>query len=122
MADEERMVRVLINLLSNGIHFSPAGGRIVIEARQECEPDIEAPGGNALRMEISDQGPGISEDLLPHVFDRYRQGPQSRQGHGTGLGLAICKQIVEAHGGKIGATSSLGQGSKFWFTIKRAGP
>jgi PAS domain S-box-containing protein len=110
-ADPERVLQVLSNLLSNAIKFSPAGGEIHLTARNL--DDQEA------LIEVSDKGPGIAEDKLENIFDRFQQGDSSdtRTLGGTGLGLAICRSIVNQHGGRIWATSTPGKGTTFHFTL-----
>jgi signal transduction histidine kinase len=109
LADRDRMLQVLENLLRNAIHFSPKGGSVSVAA-------IAAEGGSS-RFLVRDEGPGIEPDVLPHVFDRYWQAPASGRRRGSGLGLYIAKGIVEAHGGRIWVESSLGAGSTFLFTV-----
>jgi signal transduction histidine kinase len=72
-----------------------------------------------LRIEISDNGPGVAPELKEKIFDRFQQASidDSRKLGGAGLGLAICKSIVEQHGGQIGVDSEPGAGAKFWFTL-----
>lgn len=110
-ADRERLLRVLDNIISNGVRFTPAGGSVRVSAVQR---------GDQVRFEVMDTGPGIAPSDQPHVFDRFwrasRAGPS-----GTGLGLAIARGIVEAHGGRIGVESTPGQGSCFWFEIPVSG-
>lgn len=106
-ADADRMVQVVVNLLSNAAKFSPAGGATVqvgIEAR-----------GEWVRLSVRDQGAGIPDSFRHQVFERFAQADASdrRQKGGTGLGLSICKSIVEAHGGQIGFVSAPGQGTTF---------
>ena len=109
--DRDRIVQVLSNLLNNAVKFTPAGGRVTLLAsRTET-------GG--CRFDISDTGPGIDDDHLPHVFNRYWQA--KRTAHmGTGLGLAIAKGIVEEHHGRIWVESRPGHGSTFSFELPRA--
>ncbi len=109
-ADREALVRVVINLLSNAIKFSPAQSTVSVVASQS---------GGTVEIRVVDQGKGISEDFLPQVFERFKQANRTDRTvkQGSGLGLAICKTIVEAHGGTIGVTSKVGQGSCFWFQI-----
>jgi PAS domain S-box-containing protein len=108
-ADSGRILQVLSNLVGNAIKFTPPGGRITMTAI-----DI----GNEVRFEIADTGPGIAADQLPHVFGRFWQGSRGDR-RGIGLGLAIAKGIVEAHGGRIWVESRVGEGSHFYFTLRR---
>jgi|ERR1051326_3114418 signal transduction histidine kinase len=105
--DRERIMQVFANLIGNGIKFSPAGATITIRAGQ-LEDDVQ--------FSVQDSGPGIPEDQLPRIFDRFWQKPGTAR-KGTGLGLFIVKGIVEAHGGKVWAKSELGVGSTFFFTL-----
>ena len=107
--DHVRMQQVIWNLLSNAIKFTPEGGTVRIRlVREESE----------VRIEVSDDGQGIDEQLLPYVFDRFRQADSStRRSHGgLGLGLSIVKHIVELHGGTVTARSG-GTGRGATFTI-----
>jgi signal transduction histidine kinase len=72
-----------------------------------------------IEIAVADTGAGISAEDLPYIFERFWRGEKSRSrtGGGTGLGLTIARQLVQVHGGKIGVESTLGQGSKFWFTL-----
>ena len=105
--DASRLQQVIWNLVSNAIKFSPAGGRIVVELKQDDA---------GLRIRVSDEGQGIAAAFLPFVFDRFAQSDaaSNRQRGGLGLGLSIVKQLVEAHGGTVSAASrGLGHGSTF---------
>lgn len=112
VADADRIVQVIINILSNAIKFSPAASTITISAN----PTIER-----IEVRITDQGRGIPAEELASVFDRFKQVEldDERTKGGSGLGLAICKAVIEQHGGKIGVQSDEGKGSTFWFTIPR---
>lgn len=112
VADPDRIFQVLSNLLQNALRFVPPDGWITLRARGT--PD-------RVRFEVSDSGPGIAPQDLPHIFDRfYTADPsRSRPSAGTGLGLAIARQIVRAHGGEIGVESTTGAGSLFWFELPR---
>jgi PAS domain S-box-containing protein len=101
LADRDRLLQVLSNLLGNALKFSDAGTKVVVRA---------ANTDGAVQVSVKDAGRGISEDDLPHVFDRFWQANRTSRA-GAGLGLAICKGIVEAHGGRIWAASTLGRGT-----------
>lgn len=102
-ADDERLVQVLGNIVSNGIRFTPAGGTVELSAEQV---------GSSVCIYVRDNGAGIAPESLPYVFDRFYQADQSRGRSGKmGLGLAISKELVEAMGGKITAESSVNQGT-----------
>ena len=122
--DAQRIEQALRNLISNALRYTPTGGTVKVKLVKS---------GNAARVEVSDTGPGIPADALPHVFERFWRGDKSRsraQG-GAGLGLAIAKQWVEGHGGRIGVESETGgaapresgnpptrpSGTTFWFTL-----
>ena len=109
MADRERVLQILSNLIGNALKFARAAVSIV--AWQE---DGEA------RCCVADDGPGIAAQDLPHVFDRYFQGEHGPTAHGAGLGLSIARGIVEAHGGRIWVESGPGRGSRFFFTLPLA--
>jgi len=96
--DRARLQQVVWNLVSNAVKFTPAGGRVLVSARRQ---------GDAIELRVSDSGPGIPEDLLPHLFERFRQGDSSptRRHGGLGLGLAIVRHLVELHGGTVRAES-----------------
>jgi signal transduction histidine kinase len=108
--DRVQLGRVLTNLLSNAIKFSPEHAAITVRARVS---------GDELIIDVQDRGIGIPAEALPRVFDRFFQvdGSATRMQGGTGLGLFICKQIVEAHRGRIWVESELGKGSTFSFTL-----
>jgi signal transduction histidine kinase len=102
--DRDRIVQLLSNYLNNAVKFTPSGGRIEIAAR--AEP------GRMVRLSVTDTGPGIADDELPHVFTRFWQA--RRTAHlGTGLGLAIAKGIASAHRGTVDVQSEVGHGSTF---------
>jgi PAS domain S-box-containing protein len=107
--DRDRILQVLSNLIGNALKFSTPPGEVEIG----CTRD-----GAIAVFFVGDQGPGIRPDDLPRVFDRYWQGEgASTQKKGLGLGLAICKEIVEAHGGRIWVDSAVGRGSRFSFSL-----
>ena len=104
-ADPVRAREILANLIANAIRYTPRGGRVSVEARAEDA---------SVAIEVRDTGAGIAPDLVERIFDRFYKSPESR---GAGLGLAIAKQLVEAHGGEITATSVLGEGTDIRFTL-----
>ncbi len=113
LADENRLSQVLSNLLSNAIKYSPEGGKILISGQMRPEQVI---------LCVSDQGPGIAPEDLPHVFDRfYRSTGASRTTKGAGLGLYLSKAIIEAHGGRIWIDSKPGEGARICFSLPREG-
>ncbi len=112
-ADADRILQVMVNLLSNAAKFSPRGGVVKVGM---------ALRGGAVRVSVTDQGPGIPEEFRPRVFERFAQadGSDRRQKGGTGLGLNICRRIVEAHQGRIGFNSDPGVRTEFWFELPLA--
>jgi PAS domain S-box-containing protein len=110
-ADPARIVQVLVNLVGNALKFTPAGGRVSVEVSRD---------GDTALFCVSDNGPGIDAGHLPRIFDRFWQAKGRERRGGVGLGLAISRGIVAAHGGKIWATSRVGEGSTFCFTIPLA--
>ncbi len=113
LCDADQLKRVLANLLHNAVKWSPSGEAITVSAREDRDEVI---------VSIVDNGPGVPEDLLERVFERFYQADLSRSSHdGAGLGLAICKHIVEAHGGRIWAEGKRdGRGGRFSFTVLKA--
>jgi signal transduction histidine kinase len=108
--DGQRIGRVLLNLLSNALHYTPPGGRIVLVAqRREGEVQIS----------VHDSGAGIASSDLPHIFESFYRGEKSRSRlhGGAGLGLAIARGLVEAHGGRMWAESEPGTGTSVHFTV-----
>lgn len=109
LADEARLTQVMVNLLNNGIKFSPKEG--LLEVR------VSRPDESCVKVEVVDRGQGVPEDKVDVIFDLYKQAASEHTISGTGLGLPICKGIIEAHGGAIGVTANEGGGSTFWFTL-----
>ncbi|MEO8287623.1 MAG: HAMP domain-containing sensor histidine kinase [Chloroflexota bacterium] len=114
-ADSQRISQVLGNLLANAIRHTPAGGTVTLRAWV----DPTAPG--QVNVAVQDTGAGIAPDDLPNIFERFWKADRARsRSGGAGLGLAIARRIVEAHGGRIWATSALGQGTTVGFTLQPA--
>jgi signal transduction histidine kinase len=100
---------VLLNLLSNALKFTPAGGKVEVRARLV---------NGAVEVAVADTGEGIAPEDQQAVFEEFRQvGTSSKKIEGTGLGLALCRKFVELHGGRIGVKSQVGAGSTFTFTL-----
>jgi signal transduction histidine kinase len=109
-ADPSRLQQVFANLLGNALKFSPQGGSIIVRAE---------PMDDRVRFAVADSGPGIAQDDLAHLFDRFWQAPRTAR-MGSGLGLSIVKGIVQAHEGRVWVESKLGAGSTFFFTLRAA--
>ncbi|MFH1777960.1 MAG: ATP-binding protein [Candidatus Omnitrophota bacterium] len=112
-ADSEQISRVFINLLSNALKFTPAGGTITIRVKLVSD--------NFIQADVIDTGVGVEPKDLPHLFDEFYRADNSinLQRKGTGLGLSLVKRIVEAHKGSIWVESELGKGTTFSFTLSR---
>jgi len=115
-ADPDRLGEVIYNLLGNAFKFTPAGGEVLFEV--EGDPEW-------IRGAVSDTGPGIAQEDLPFVFEKYYKGAGAgpeRKREGAGLGLAISRGIVEKHGGRIWVERREGPGTRFVFRIPRSAP
>lgn len=130
-ADRELLRQVLVNLVHNALKFTPAGGQVSVSAgRHPAAPAGEIPSDETLSVasptalvpsiEVTDTGPGIAAEHLPHIFERFYKGDRSRQDGGVGLGLAIVKEVITAHGGAVAVESREGQGSAFRITLPPA--
>jgi signal transduction histidine kinase len=106
-ADRDRVIQVLGNLIGNALKFTPPGGRVTVTARRRAD---------SVELAVADTGRGISAHDLPHVFEQYWK----TDARGTGLGLFIAQRVVEAHHGRIWATSTPGVGATFCFTLPSA--
>ena len=104
-ADPVRGREILSNLIANALRYTPRGGQVTVTARAE---------GARVAIDVRDTGAGIAPERIARIFDRFYKSPESR---GAGLGLAIAKQLVEAHGGEISATSVVGEGTVVHFTL-----
>lgn len=109
LADIPRVQQLFSNLLVNAIKFTPAGGRVHVVAGLDAD-------GRFVRVSVRDTGPGIAEDDVPRLFERYWQAPRLLRA-GSGLGLFIAKGIVEAHGGTIAVDTAMGKGTAFTVTL-----
>jgi PAS domain S-box-containing protein len=107
--DVELLRRVLQNLIGNAIKFTPAGGRIAIEAQ------VDTANARQVMVSVKDDGPGVAPDLQARLFQKFVSGRV--RGRGSGLGLAFCRLVVEAHGGRIWVESAPGSGATFHFTL-----
>jgi signal transduction histidine kinase/CheY-like chemotaxis protein len=109
-ADPDRLQQVVGNLLANAVKFTGSGGRITVALRED---------GDCAELTVEDTGQGIAPELLPHIFDRFRQGDNSstRQSSGLGLGLTLVREIVALHGGTVSARSA-GPGAGATFSVR----
>ena len=114
IADEDKLRRVIVNLLGNAIKFTPANGTITVSANRHVQEEE-----SSLLFSVSDTGEGIPEESFARIFEKFGQVESRRSGRrmSTGLGLTFCKMAVEAHGGRIWVESVLGEGTTFFFSI-----
>ena len=110
VADPERIDLAFANLVGNAVKYAPAGGRIAISAERR---------DGVIRYAVTDNGPGVPPELRQAIFEKFFRRPGATT-PGAGLGLFIAKEIVEAHGGKIGVEGEPGAGSTFWFELPAA--
>lgn len=111
IGDRDRLKQVLLNLIGNAIQHTPSGGEVNLWLRKK---------DRGIEFQVSDNGPGISEEDLPHIFERFYRGEKSRKRvkeSGFGLGLSIVKWIVNAHGGVVDVESKLGEGTTFFVRL-----
>lgn len=114
-ADQDRLKQVLVNLIGNAITYTPAGGEVTVGVGKV---------DNRARISVSDTGPGIPAEDLPHIFERFYRGEKSRtrqkDGKGFGLGLSIAYWIIRNHGGQIEVDSTMGKGTTFYVWLPLA--
>ncbi|MCR3922873.1 MAG: ATP-binding protein, partial [Firmicutes bacterium] len=108
--DPERIRQMIVNLISNAIKFTKEGGKITVSATAEQ---------HGAAIHVNDTGEGIAPELLPHIFEKFRQGDASlkRSRNGTGLGLALVKTLAELQKGTVSVKSEIGQGTQFTIHI-----
>jgi len=106
--DRQRIRHVFTNFITNALKHSPPGGEILLRASHD--------GNLSVQFSVIDQGPGVPEEFQSRIFDRFYRVPGQRQ-TGAGLGLSIAREIVVAHGGRIGVKSRPGRGSEFYFVL-----
>jgi signal transduction histidine kinase len=123
-ADRGKLKEVLLNLISNALKHTPGGGTIVLRAER---------AGATARITVEDSGRGIAPEALPHIFERFYRitsgamsladsgAPTAAPVPSTGIGLNLCREIIEAHGGKIAVESDVGRGSRFTITLPMPG-
>jgi anti-sigma regulatory factor (Ser/Thr protein kinase) len=111
-ADPDRIELALGNLLINAVRHSRAGGQVTVHALR---------GDDGVRIEVQDEGPGIAPEHQARLFEKFYRIPGSPPG-GAGLGLSIVRDVVEAHGGRVGVSSGRGQGSSFWIELPDQSP
>jgi signal transduction histidine kinase/ligand-binding sensor domain-containing protein/CheY-like chemotaxis protein len=109
--DADKIEKILYNLLSNALKYTPEGGRVIFSVNLDQKKNRQ---GN-LHICVADNGCGIPPQHLPHIFDRFFQvnDPNHQYDHGSGIGLALCKELVEKHHGRISVKSTMGMGSTF---------
>ena len=113
--DPGRLGQAIRNLLTNAVNYTPAGGMVTVSV---------STSGDEVEVRVSDTGPGIPEDQIPQVFERFYRVDRSRSRAtgGTGLGLTIARRLVEAHGGRITLDSQVGEGASFSIVLPKSGP
>jgi signal transduction histidine kinase len=112
-ADEDRLIQVLTNLIDNALKFTPEGGRVLVKVEDRAE---------GICVTVGDTGLGIAPDELPHLFQQFYRGDESRppEKRGLGLGLTLCREIITAHHGQVWVESQFGKGARFSFSLPKA--
>ena len=111
IGDADRLHQIAVNLIANAIKFTPAGGAIAIHTRTD---------GATATLEVIDNGPGIPEQDLAHVFERFWRGVNGDKASGSGIGLAVVAELVAAHQGTVTAANVPGGGARFAVTLPAA--
>lgn len=111
--DDDRILQVMVNLISNALKFSPGGGRVRVAARR-------GPDGRRAIVEVDDEGPGVAAEFRPRIFGRFERAMENEGAAGTGLGLAIAREIVTRHGGEIWFEDRPAGGTRFAFSLPAA--
>jgi signal transduction histidine kinase len=115
LVDPGHLQQVLINLLTNAIEATPAGGHVTVTGTPRGDN-----GRSGVVLEVCDTGSGIPEDVLPRIFDPFFSTKPAREG--AGLGLAICRDLIRSNGSEIQVASTVGKGTTFTIWIPEAGP
>ncbi|MEG0181578.1 MAG: HAMP domain-containing sensor histidine kinase [Peptostreptococcaceae bacterium] len=112
LGDEVKLSQVIYNTINNGINYTGKDKKVIVNQVVDRE---------YITIEVIDSGNGISEEMIPHIWERYYRGEENhkRDVVGSGLGLSIVKEIINIHGGECGVDSEKGKGSRFWFKLKR---
>jgi signal transduction histidine kinase len=111
-ADRDKLLQAMRNLVENAWKYTPEGGWVTVATE---------PAGEGIRVVFANSGAGIAEGDLPYIFERFFRGDRSRsrEGGGAGIGLAIVKELIEAHGGEVGAESGGGE-TRVWFVLPKS--
>jgi signal transduction histidine kinase len=112
--DAGKLQQILYNFLSNAIKFSPEDGAVIVSVER-----TRRDGTEAVRISVTDHGPGVPEDMQEKIFEKFRQvdASHTRRVGGTGLGLAICRELADLMGCTVGLVSASGKGSTFWVEV-----
>jgi two-component system sensor histidine kinase BaeS len=111
IGDTDRLHQIAVNLIANAIKFTPTAGAITVSTRSN---------GSTATLEVVDNGPGIPEQDLPHVFERFWRGANGDKASGSGIGLAVVAELTAAHHGTVTAGNVQGGGARFTVTLPAA--
>ncbi|MFZ5942069.1 MAG: ATP-binding protein [Bacteroidota bacterium] len=117
--DPDKVEKIIINLLSNAFKYTDQGGRVTVSISTTTDWYSNSPEGRTIKIEVEDTGIGISQDLIPKIFDRFYHSGRSvtLEQAGSGIGLSMVASLAEIHHGKVDVESELGKGSRFIFTL-----